>query len=79
MNKLRIKAFFYQWVCFVAFFIAFRLLLHFILPSIPDDYGNIGAFVLGAFLGPRFKVMKTNQSDTLFMDWILVKGLKKVG
>jgi hypothetical protein len=78
MTKLQIRAFLYQLGCFAILFISTRYLV--------EHYTNLTgiwipgtAFVVGTLLSPKFKAMKTDDGEKLFMKWIFTKDVKEIG
>jgi hypothetical protein len=78
MTKLQVRAFLYQLGCFAILFISARILA--------EHYTNLTgiwipgtAFVVGTLLSPKFKAMKTNDGEKLFMRWIFLKEVKEIG
>ena len=77
MSK-KVKAFLYNLVCFAVLFILFRFLI--------DEYTNltglfipITAFVVGTLTAPKFQAVQTPDGEKIFMRWLLLKGIRKVG
>lgn len=78
MTKLQVRAFLYQLGCFAILFISTRYLV--------ERYTNLTgiwipatAFVVGTLVSPKFKAMKTNDGEKLFMKWIFTKEVKEIG
>ncbi|MGO4820784.1 MULTISPECIES: hypothetical protein [unclassified Flavobacterium] len=78
MTKLQVRAFLYHLGCFAILFISVRYLV--------DQYTNLTglwipmtAFVVGTLLSPKFKAIKTNDGEKLYMKWIFIKEVKEVG
>jgi hypothetical protein len=76
MSK-KVKAFFYNLICFAILFILFRFLL--------DKFSNLTglfvpltAFVLGTLIAPKFQAVQTPEGEKIFMRWLLLKGVREV-
>jgi hypothetical protein len=37
------------------------------------------AFIVGTILSPKFKTVKTEDGEKLFMKWIFIKDVKEIG
>ena len=37
------------------------------------------AFVIATILSPKFQASKTKDGEKLFMSWLFLKGIKKIG
>lgn len=75
--NLKIKAFFYQLMCFAALFILSRYLI--------EAYSNLTgywipftAFVVGTLLSPKFQAIQTKDGEKLFMKWLFMKEVREV-
>ena len=78
MTKLQIRALLYQLGCFAILFFSFQFLI--------VKYSNLEglwipstAFVIGTILSPKFQAAKTKDGEKLFMSWLFIKGIKKIG
>jgi hypothetical protein len=43
------------------------------------DFGFLTAFIVGTILSPKFKAVKTEDGEKLFMKWIFIKDVKEIG
>ncbi len=77
MSKLQYRAFFYQLICFATLFVLFRYLI-FRYIDLTGFFIPFTAFILGTILAPKFKVLKTNDGEKLYMSWLFLKGLKEI-
>ena len=77
MSKLQVKAFVYQLLCFVIFFLATKFMVSY-LTSLKGFTVSLIAFVIGTFLAPKFMATKTQNGEKLFMKWIFLKGMREV-
>ncbi|MDP2161047.1 MAG: hypothetical protein Q8K02_11230 [Flavobacterium sp.] len=75
--SLHAKAFFYQLISFIVFFIPFRLLIGY-LTGMETIWVSIGAFMLTLVLAPKFQAVKTNEGIKLYMKWLFIKGVKEI-
>ncbi|HEY6142287.1 MAG TPA: hypothetical protein VIV55_02510 [Flavobacterium sp.] len=78
MTKLQVRAFLYQLGCFAILFILFRFLV--------ANYTNLTgfwipmtAFIVGTILSPKFQAVKTKEGERLFMSWLFIKGIRRIG
>ena len=78
MSKLQLRAFIFQLSCFAILFVGFRYLI--------AGYTNLSgfwipltAFVAGTILSPKFQAAKTKDGEKLFMSWLFLKGVRKIG
>ena len=78
MTKLQVRAFLYQLGCFAILFISVRFLA--------EEYTGLTglwipftAFMVGTILAPKFKAIKTNGGEKLYMRWIFIKEVKEIG
>ena len=77
MSKLQVKAFVFQLICFVIFFLSTK----YAVLELSDLTGfkvSLIAFVIGTFLAPKFKATKTNEGEKLFMSWIFSKKIIEI-
>ncbi len=77
MSKLQVKAFVFQLLCFVIFFLSTKYLV-LELTSLKGFIPSMIAFVIGTFLAPKFMATKTKDGEKLFMKWIFLKGLREI-
>ena len=77
MSKLQVKAFVYQLLCFVVFFLATKFVVSY-LTSLKGFPVSLIAFVIGTFLAPKFMATKTQNGEKLFMKWIFLKGMREI-
>ena len=77
MTKLEIRAFLYQLGCFAILFIAFRYLVA-NYTGLRGIWISMTAFAVGTLLAPKFKAIKTNEGEKLYMRWIFIKGVKEI-
>ncbi|GGD25185.1 MULTISPECIES: hypothetical protein [Flavobacterium] len=75
--NLHTKAFFYQLLAFIVFFIPFRILIGYIT-GMETIWVSIGAFMLTLLLAPKFQAIKTNEGVKLYMKWLFIKGVKEL-
>lgn len=38
----------------------------------------LAAFVVATLLSPKFKALRTNEGEKIFMSWMFIKGVKEV-
>jgi hypothetical protein len=76
--SLKTKAFLYQLLCFAVLFIAFRFLVE-LYTNLQGIWIPLTAFVIATIVSPKFQVARTKDGDILFMKWIFLKGVKKIG
>jgi hypothetical protein len=76
MSK-KTKAFIFQLISFSVFFIISRIIV--------EKYTGITGFwipftaaVVSTILAPKFQVVKTNEGEKLFMQWMFIKGVKEI-
>jgi hypothetical protein len=78
MSKLQVRA----------YFISTRLFCHIIhlstfpcgaLYRINRFWIPLTAFIVGTILSPKFKAVKTEDGEKLFMKWIFIKDVKEIG
>lgn len=78
MTKLRVRAFLYQLGCFAILFISIQFLVM-KYTQLTGIWIPMTAFVVGTILSPQFQAVKTKDGEKLFMKWIFMKGIKKIG
>lgn len=78
MTKLQIRAFLYQLGCFAILFISVRYLVA-RYTGLTGLWIPFTAFVVGTLVSPKFKAMRTNSGEKLYMKWILLKEVKEIG
>ena len=77
MSKLQVKAFVFQLICFVIFFLSVK----YSVLELTDLTGfkvSLIAFVIGTFLAPKFKATPTKDGEKLFMSWIFSKKVIEI-
>ena len=77
MSK-KVKAFLYNLICFATLF----LLFHFLIGKYTNLTGlfiPFTAFVVGTLTAPKFQAVQTADGEMIFMRWLLLKGVRKVG
>jgi hypothetical protein len=77
MSKLQVKAFIFQLICFVIFFLSVKYTV-LELTTLSGLFPSIIAFVIGTFLAPKFKATKTKDGEKLYMSWIFMKGIREI-
>lgn len=77
MSKLQVKAFFFQLICFVFFFLSTKYTV-LELTSLTGFKVLLIAFVIGTFVAPKFKATKTKDGEKLFMKSIFLKRLIEI-
>jgi hypothetical protein len=77
MSK-KTKAFIYNLLCFAVLFILFRFLIE-NYTGLTGYFIPLTAFVIGTLLAPKFQATKINGEEMIFMRWIFIKGVKKIG
>lgn len=75
--SLKTKAFIYQFLCFAVLFIAARFALE-AFSGLSGFWLPLTAFVIGTLLAPKFRVIKTNDGEKMFVKWLFLKGVKEV-
>lgn len=76
MSK-KIKAFVFQLLSFLVFFLGFTFLFkHFF--QFNDFVIKLMAFVVGTVLAPKFQAANTKDGEKLFMKWLFIKGAKEI-
>ncbi|GIZ10545.1 hypothetical protein [Flavobacterium sp. UMI-01] len=78
MTKLEIRAFLYQLGCFAILFISVRYLIT-SFTYLTGFWIPITAFVVATLIAPKFKAIRTQQGEKLFMKWIFIKGVREIG
>lgn len=78
MRKLQVRAFLYQLGCFAILFISMRYLVQ-RYTGLTGYFIPVTSFVVATLLSPKFQAVKTKDGDKLFMQWILMKGMKEIG
>ena len=76
--KVQTKALLYQFLCFAALFMAFRFLIA-EYASITGIWVPLTAFVVSTILCPQFKAIRTPDGEKIFIKWIFLKGIKRIG
>lgn len=78
MMSKKTKALGYNFVVFALIFIGARYLVstYFWCQGI---WISVAAFVITLLLSPKFQAIKTAQGEQIFMSWLFLKGVKKVG
>ena len=77
MSKLQVKAFVFQLICFVIFFLSVKYSV-LELTNLTGFKVSLIAFVIGTFLAPKFKATKTKDGEKLFMSWIFSKKVIEI-
>ena len=77
MSKLQVKAFVFQLICFIIFFLSIKYAV-LELTTLNGFVPSLIAFVIGTFLSPKFMATKTKEGEKLFMKWIFLKGLREI-
>ena len=77
MSKLQVKAFVFQLICFVIFFLSVKYSV-LELTNLTGFKVSLIAFVIGTFLAPKFKATKTKDGEKLFMSWIFSKKIIEI-
>ena len=77
MSKLQVKAFVFQLICFVIFFLSVKYSV-LELTNLTGFKVSLIAFVIGTFLAPKFKATKTTEGEKLFMSWIFSKKIIEI-
>ncbi len=76
MSK-KIKAFVFQLLSFLVFFLGFTFLFnHFFQYN--DFVIKLMAFVVGTVLAPKFQAIMTKDGEKLYMKWLFIKGVKEI-
>ncbi|WP_016989727.1 hypothetical protein [Flavobacterium sp. ACAM 123] len=78
MSKLQVRAFLYQLGCFAILFISARYLIE-RFTGLTDFWIPLTAFVVGTILSPKFKAVKTEDGEKLYMKWVFAKEVKEIG
>ncbi|WPR70946.1 hypothetical protein SLW70_13540 [Flavobacterium sp. NG2] len=78
MTKLEVRAFLYQLGCFAILFISVRYLVA-VYTHLTGLWIPMTAFVVATLLSPKFKAIKTQEGERLFMKWIFMKGVREIG
>ena len=77
MSKLQVKAFVFQLICFIIFFLSIKYAV-LELTTLNGFVPSLIAFVIGTFLAPKFMATKTKDGEKLYMKWIFLKGLREI-
>ena len=77
MSK-KVKSFLYNLICFAILFILFRYLIG-KYTYLTGLFIPLTAFVIGTILAPKFQAVQTADGEKIFMRWLLLKGVRKVG
>ena len=75
--SLKTKAFIYQFLCFAVLFIAARFAIE-ALTGLTGFWIPLTAFVIGTLLAPKFRVIKTNDGEKMFVKWLFINGVKQL-
>jgi hypothetical protein len=78
MSKLQVRAFLYQLGCFAILFISARYLVG-RYTGLTDFWIPLTAFFVGTILSPKFKAVKNQDGEKLYMKWIFIKNVKEIG
>ncbi|TDE04006.1 hypothetical protein [Flavobacterium hiemivividum] len=78
MTRLQIRAFLYQLGCFAILFVSARYLVE-RYTGLTDLWIPLTAFVVGTILSPKFKAIKTQDGEKLYMKWVFSKEVKEIG
>lgn len=78
MTKLQVRAFLYQLGCFAILFISARYLVE-RFTELTGFWIPLTAFFVGTILSPKFKALKTQDGEKLYMKWIFAKEVKEIG
>ncbi|WP_418262628.1 hypothetical protein [Flavobacterium faecale] len=78
MTKLQIRAFLYQLGCFAILFISVRYLVA-SYTHLTGFWIPVTAFVVATLVAPKFKAIRTQDGEKLFMKWIFMKGVREIG
>lgn len=74
------KAFLFNFICFGLIFVTLRLgVMNYFFPEASPAVGAIASGIIAIFISPRFAAIPTDTGEKLFMKWIFVKGIKKIG
>lgn len=77
---LKTKAFLLNFICFGLIFITFRLgVMGCFFSEMSSMMAALISGVGAIFVSPRFAAVPTDAGEKLFMKWIFVKGVKKIG
>ena len=77
MSK-KVQAFIYNLLCFAILFILFRFLIE-EYTALTGYFIPLTAFVVGTVLAPKFQAAQFGDEEKLFVRWIFMKGVKKIG
>jgi hypothetical protein len=78
MSK-KVKAFLYNLICFATLFLLSRFLIIEYAQGLTGIFIPITAFVIGTLTAPKFQAVKTPDGEKIFMSWLFLKGIRKVG
>lgn len=78
MTRLQVRAFLYQLGCFAILFVSARYLVE-RYTGLTDLWIPLTAFVVGTILSPKFKAIKTQDGEKLYMKWVFSKEVKEIG
>ncbi|WP_313807309.1 hypothetical protein [Flavobacterium sp.] len=76
MSKIT-KAFLYNFLGFAPLFIIFRVIAGY-ATNLTGFWLPLTAAVAASILAPKFKAIKTNEGEKIFMSWMFIKGVKEV-
>lgn len=77
MNK-RVQSLVYNFLGYAAFFIPVYFLVQ-RFTNLTDWWVPLTAFMVATLLAPKFQAVRTAEGEKLFMKWLFIKGVKKVG
>ena len=77
MTKLQLRAFIYQLLSFMFFFLFCRFLVV-KYTSLTGFFIPLTAFVVGTILAPKFQAVTTKDGEKLFMKWLFIKGVRVI-
>ncbi len=72
-----LKAFFYQLLSFLLFFIPLRFLISYLMDN-DSIWVALASFVLTLLLAPKFQAVTTSKGKKLYMKWLFCKGVKEI-
>ncbi|MDO4782228.1 MAG: hypothetical protein Q4A09_03300 [Capnocytophaga felis] len=73
------KAFLFNFVCFGVIFIAIRLGINYFLPELKHLFASLISGLATIIVSPRFVAVPTDRGEKLFVKWIFLKGVRKIG
>jgi type IV secretory pathway TrbL component len=76
--KLSVKAFLLQFGSFAVLFLLFRFLIYRYSNIEENLWASLIAFVVATILAPKFKNIKTEHGEKIYVKWFLFKTVREL-